>query len=898
VAAAIGWHDSQPRRYRGTTHPCDVPNLTLNPRPYRRGGTAGENVGMNRGGNGLAERLARAGVTEREADVLWAVTERLRNREIAERLHLSVRTVESHVAALLRKLGATDRAGLVEIGVQLRRTASADPALPLPLTRLVGREHETRDIVEVLGSQRLVTLTGPGGVGKTRLALRVATAQADRFADGARLADLAPVGPDLVADTVARALGVVPRPGWSVREVLRDVAGRARCLLLLDNCEHVVAEAAGIVADLLSAAGELRVLATSREPLGVPGEAIHPVPPMPVPPPDASVRADTAQTFDAVRLFVDRAGIASPGFTLTDALAPDVAALCHRLDGLPLAIELAASRVRSFGPAELVQLLGQRFELLSAGARTAPPRHRTLRGAIDWSYALLDSDERSLFDRLGVFPADFDFAAAQALCADGHLGGTAAVTLLPRLVDKSLVSAVGRGTRRYRLLESVRAYAAARLSASGAEPVARHGHAAHYLALAEQAADQLCTAAQRTWLDRMTTELPNLRAASAHSIAAADVEAIWRWIAALHRFCEVTGHRIEAQQWIERALAAGDPPATPAAVAGLAAASTILQPADARAAFDLAQRAAQLAAGLDDVTRGRAARAVGMGAMWIEPESVLPALHEAMDRFGDDDPWEKALTMRGLIQVTPLAEALDWGRSSVALFRRVGDHMAAANTLFLMAQRSIYAGVADDEVHDWLAESRALAEAAGSEEDRTHATVGFGELAWLRGDHSGAAALIEEVLPTLRRLGDQRCTGRSLYLLGQRAVELGDLARAAELLTGSIRAVTLAGQSVVLGNALAALAGVYAATGRPGTAAMLLGTARAAGESATVYLRPLRTEDAGLRRSLVDALGTATFQRHYTDGQSTSPTEALRVATSGYGNTVAAAVPFKSTPDI
>jgi hypothetical protein len=227
-----------------------------------------------------------------------------------------------------------------------------------------------------------------------------------------------------------------------------------------------------------------------------------------------------------------------------------------------------------------------------------------------------------------------------------------------------------------------------------------------------------------------------------------------------------------------------------------------------------------------------------------------------------------------------LSEALDRGRSSVALFRRVGDLMAAANTLFLMSYRSMYAGIADDEVHGWLVESRALAEATGSEQDRVHATVGFGQLSWLHGDHAGAAELMEEILPTLRRLGDRRCAGRSLYLLGQRAIELGDLARAADLLAASVTAIASAGQSIVLVNALADLASVYATDGRPGPAAMLLGTARAARESASAHMRPLRAEDEELRHALVRALGTTTFDRRYADGERTSPTEALRLAAS------------------
>jgi predicted ATPase len=379
----------------------------------------------------------------------------------------------------------------------------------VPLTSLVGRQHEASELTALLGAHRLVTLTGPAGVGKTRLALRVAMAHAGPSRDGARLADLAPAGPELVEDTLARALGVAPQPGWPLRDILREVAGEMRCLLLVDNCEHVVAEAADLIADLLAAGGELRVLATSREPLGVPGEVSYQVQTLAVPAPGESGRAVTAANFDAVHLFIDRAATVSPGFTLTDTIAPAVAALCQRLDGLPLAIELAASRVRSFGPAQLVEHLDQRLELLSAGARTAVPRHRTLRAAIDWSYDLLGPDERALFDRLGVFPADFDYQAVQSVRGAGERSGGAVVTLLPRLVDKSLVSAAGQATRRYRLLESIRAYAAERLAASGTEATARQLHATHYLALAEQAAERLRTPDQRAWLDTLASEQPN-----------------------------------------------------------------------------------------------------------------------------------------------------------------------------------------------------------------------------------------------------------------------------------------------------------------------------------------------------------------------------------------------------
>ncbi len=824
----------------------------------------------------MPERLSRAGVTEREAEVLSAVAARLRNREIAERLYVSVRTVESHIASLLRKLGVSDRTALADLGVELRRSVRDEAALPIPLTSLIGRENETTELATLAASHRLVTLIGPGGVGKTRLALHVAGQLADEFPDGARLADLAPVTPDLVADTVARALGVLPQPGWPLRDVLRDVAGGMRCLLLVDNCDHVIGAAVEIVADLLAAGSQLRVLATSREPLAVAGEATYQVLPMPVP---TSLAA--AADSDAVRLFVVRAAVVSPGFALTDANVADIVAICRRLDGIPLAIELAAALVRSFDPAELVRHLDQRFELLSAGARTAPPRHRTLRAAIDWSYDLLDDQERELFDRFGVFPADFDFEAARAVHRNDGSTDSAVLGLLPRLVDKSLVSSVGRSPRRYRLLESLRAYATQRLAASGVEPEARRFHARHYLELAEHAAGLLRAAQQRVAIDRLTTEQPNLRAGLAHSVETADIEASWRWVAALQRFWDVTGQRREAWTWIERALELGEPPATARTVAGLAAASAIRQPSDARASFDLARRAERLAAGLDDLSRALAARAVGMGAMWVQPELAVPALHDALDRLDADHAWERALTMQGLAQVAgELTEARHWGLASVELFRTVGDQMYAANALFILAQRSIYAGLADDEVHAWLSESQTLADAAGSQEDLVHAQVGFAQLGWQRGDHDGAARLMGESLPTLRRLGDHRCTGRALYMLGVSAHEGGQLDRAEELLAASVDAIMLAGQSFVLVNALEALAAVHHGQGRHRQAAVLLGTAHAARESAAVHMRPIQLPDTMLRDALLDVLGADALAAAEAEGKRITAADASRAASS------------------
>jgi hypothetical protein len=538
--------------------------------------------------------------------------------------------------------------------------------------------------------------------------------------------------------------------------------------------------------------------------------------------------------------------------------------------------------VRSFPPATLLELLDQRFELLTTSARTVLPRHRTLQAAIDWSYDLLADQEQALFDRLGVFPADFDYDAVQAVCATSGSGGDSVVRLLPALVDKSLVSAAGGDTPRYRLLESLRAYAAERLADGGADTEGRQRHAAHYLAVAELAAGRLRGPEQRAWLDRLRIEQPNLRAALAHSVDTGDIETALRWISALELFWDGTGQRREAHEWIRRTLSCGEPPPTPATVAGLAAASALLQPWDDEAALDLAQRAAQLASDLGDTERARAAAAVGPAATYgVRSELAVPALHQALALFGDEHPWERARALQSLALATvELAQALRWARESLALFRQVGDHMRIANTLFVMAALSIDVGVANDEVQRWLAESLALSEAAGSDHERAHALIGLGRLAWLRGDRDRAVQLLEECVPIMRRLGDQRCTGRGLHLLGERAREHQQLTRADELLRGSVEAAEPAGEGTVVVDALEALAAVLSAKDRPREAAVLLGAADAQRGSASSSRRPPQPSDENLRRSLVRALGRSAFDEAHTEGQSLSPTEALRLTTS------------------
>jgi non-specific serine/threonine protein kinase len=380
--------------------------------------------------------------------------------------------------------------------------------LPHQLTSFVGRERELAEVAALLGGRRLLTLTGPGGGGKTRLALRAAAAALEQHPDGVWLAELGGLAdPALVLQAVAEAAGVREEPGRPLLATLTDALRPERVLLVLDNCEHLVAACATLADALLRACPGVRVLATSRAPLGAGGEALYPVPPLGLPPAEdgapgalAPAPAQLAQA-EAVRLFADRAADARPGFAVTAENAAAVAQICRRLDGLPLAVELAAARVRTLSVGDLAVLLEDRFRLLTGGGRTAPPRLQTLRAAVDWSHALLAPAEQAVFGQLSVFAGGFSLAAAEAVGADpGDPGdqhdrqsaspaGGGVLEVLLGLADQSLVVAEAQpdGTTRYRLLETLRQYAREALEASGGAEAVRARHAAHFLAIAEAA---------------------------------------------------------------------------------------------------------------------------------------------------------------------------------------------------------------------------------------------------------------------------------------------------------------------------------------------------------------------------------------------------------------------------
>ena len=426
--------------------------------------------------------------------------------------------------------------------------------LPAQLTSFVGRERETAEVVQLLGATRLLTLTGPPGTGKTRLGLRVAAEVLDQFQDGVFFVDLAPMrDPGLVPTTVAQVLGIGESGGQPLLDTLKNYFRHKHLLLLLDNFEQVV-DAAPLVGELLSSSPGLKALVTSREALRVYGEQEYPVPPLTLPALDRAEPLHSLSQYEAVELFTRRARAVRPDFSLTEDNAPAVAEICVRLDGLPLAIELAAARSTVLSPEMMRRRLESRLGVLVAGPRDLPARQRTLRGAIDWSYDLLDPPEKTLLARLAIFQGGRSVEAVEAVC--GHGLTVDVLAGLESLLNKNLLRRLSgaRDEPRFVMLEMIHEYAWERLEASGEAGDLRRRHSEYFLALAERAAPELHGARQQHWFVRLRAEQDNLRAALAWSLGAGEAELGLRLVGALRDFWFFDGHSAEGLRWTEHTL--------------------------------------------------------------------------------------------------------------------------------------------------------------------------------------------------------------------------------------------------------------------------------------------------------------------------------------------------------
>lgn len=735
--------------------------------------------------------------------------------------------------------------------------------LPVELSSFLGRDAEIAELQRLLGTTRLLTLTGSGGVGKTRLALNTAAGLLGVAADAVWLVDLAPLSdPLLVPQAVAQAAGVREEPGRPLLATLATALGVGRVLLVLDNCEHLVGACAHLAEELLRACPDLRVLATSREPLGVPGEVAWLVPSLDLPAAGADVSREELGRSPAVQLFVERARAARPGFALTGENGPAVAEICRRLDGIPLAIELAAARVRILAPDEIAARLGDRFRLLAGGSRTAPPRQQTLRAAVDWSYDLLTEPARRLFERLAVFAGGFTLDAAEAVCAGGEIETDGILDLLSRLVDRSLVLAEpqdgpgdGIEATRYRLLETLRAYGADRLAERGEADRVRARHTAWLAEMAEQADRAFRGPEQARWLRWAEREHDNARAALAWALEREEAELAVRLTASLAWSWLVHLRWSEGLDWAQRVLAL--PRAAPTRELGL-----------------LLAHAVELAVFRGDLASNRPSgdlRAVGR---WIEEcLAIGEALH-------DDELVLSAYGMSLMVREFGL-ELEELPQVSVeeaqALARRVGNTWGECRGLEKLARQALRAGDLDS-ASARLSEAAELARRTGDTYSLALALNELGDVERARGAHPRAGALYEES----RRLFADLGLGAQPYLvhnLGYVALAAGDCVGATAHFMQALTQYRRLGEGRGVGECLIGFGAVAAAEGRAADAARLFGAGDAALEELGTQLWPSNRPDferwlARARRGLAGR----DFDRAWADGRLLSLEQAIVLA--------------------
>jgi non-specific serine/threonine protein kinase len=627
--------------------------------------------------------------------------------------------------------------------------------LPASLTSFVGREREMLEVRRLLSMTRLLTLTGTGGCGKTRLALEVAKALAGAYPDGAWLVELAPLSdPTLAPQAVASALDVREQPRLPLTQTLSNYLASRQTLLVLDNCEHLVEATARLANVLLSACPKLRILATSREPLGVPGESVWSVSPLSLPDLDGVSTIESLTRAEAVRLFMDRARSRLPGFELTRENAGAVMRICRKLDGIPLAIELATARLGALAVEQIAERLEDSLRLLTGGSRTAEPRQQTLRAALDWSHDLLGEAERALFRRLSIFSGGWTLEAAETVCSGDGTEQDDVLDLLSRLVDKSLVVAAGGsadGATHYRMMEPVRQYGWEKLQESGETERVRESHARYYLALAETAEPELMGFRQETWLDLLDVELDNLRATLSWSLEEADggerAESGLRMAAALWQFWDMHSPG-EGRAWLEAALERGQ-------------------------VGSFAVRAKALA---------------GLG--WIvlfqgDYALAVAALEEAMELYKDlGDLSGEAIALMHLGYAA--AHAGDVKRfpalceEGEALLQKPLDRRATAYLLVFLGGVALEAGDyerATAVLEEGRASFRELGDLRG--ESLCSFTLGMTELK--KGNLERGTAVLEEGLPLARRTKDKLGSAYYFLGLGRAAAEQGQPVRAARL---------------------------------------------------------------------------------------------------------------------
>jgi predicted ATPase/DNA-binding SARP family transcriptional activator len=763
--------------------------------------------------------------------------------------------------------------------------------LSIQVTSFIGREREKVEIRSLLVTTRLLTLTGPGGCGKTRLALEVATDLLAEYHDGVWLIALAPLAePALVPQAVAAALGVWEVPGRQIIETLTSYLQRKRAVVVLDNCEHLIDSCAQLCDVLLRTCPHLRLLATSREPLHIAGEVTWPVPSLALPDLRQLPPLDALVGYAAMQLFIDRARAVLSTFTVTEQNAAVVAQVCYRLDGLPLAIELAAAQVRALAVPQIADRLADRFGLLVGGSRTTLSRQQTLKATLDWSYDLLSEHERVVYRRLTVFAGGFSLEAAEAVGAGDGMDKSEILNLLTHLVDKSLVLMEEQlGAARYRLLETIRQYGLERLTESGEATLVRRRHARFFLALAEAAEPELHGVRQAAWLERLEREHDNLRNALAWSLEAADAgdaEVGLRLAGALAWFWRVRGHLTEGRRWLEGVLSrAVEHSPTRARTLASAGALTVFQ-------GDYLVARSWLEASVAIARELREKQSLAYALVWRSLAEVFQGNFAAVRALDGEsraifhelgDRWGLALAL--MLSGIPAAETGDYALAharfakSLALFRELGDTWGIADATVNLANVAYRQG-------DYALARARLDEVLAIEQERpdkwvlVRALSLMGEVARTQGDYATAAAACAESIAVARELGlKATIEAWSLRSLGYVSCVQGDTHRAAAHFAESLALFRTSKARLGIACCLMGFAVVASADARPERAVRLFGAAAALLDTIKATLAPAdRSEYERTVAALRGQLGTQEFAVAWEEGQALTLEQAIAYA--------------------
>jgi len=761
--------------------------------------------------------------------------------------------------------------------------------LPVQLTSFIGREQEIAEIKQKLKIHHLITLTGPGGTGKTRLSLQVAADLLDQFQHGVWFVELAPLtDPDLIPQSILSAMGINEQSGKPL-DVLREYLREKRCLLVLDNCEHLVEASATVANVLLNAAPGLKVIASSREALGIRGEMTFPVPSLSLPDLAHLPVVEQFSQYEAVKLFIERALLVAPHFTVDASSAPFIAQICYRLDGIPLALELAAARVRMLSVEQISKRLDDRFHLLTGGARTLLPRQQTLRALIDWSYDLLSEQERLFLRRLSVFAGGWTLEAAEEVCSEAEgdlIQSYDVLDLLSQLVHKSLVLVVEHsqsGEMRYRLLETIRQYARDRLLEAEGSDTLRQRHLSYFVKLTAQAGPELYRSNQAFWLNRLDEELDNLRLALEWGLVTAVDSGLQIVAGPIYRFWLFRSTSRELGNWLAQLLRQHDS-ADSLRIRALAIQSQCVVNTEGNfgAAHQLAEKSLQISRSLGDRQSEAFSLSILGGFMLLQGSvsEATPLLEQSLAIYRElGDKLGQAGAIDWLsINNSDLERATAYAREGLLLCRELGDLTGIASILTTLA-RLTYARGDFSSPAPWLDEVLSIARQIGDQVREDEALITYGTLLYWQGEYQQAIAYYEQGIVLGENIGYYYQILWAHIYMAYALLRQGELQKARRLFADGVHGMQKADLVIGMVFAVEGLASLHVKQGQAERAAQLFAWADAMRAKMGDSRPPV--EQASIERDLEvihSSLNNSDFAGLSREGQMLTVEEAVALA--------------------